>query len=65
MNQEKIDRFYKAVSDIESLHKSELASSLTDYFEHRIGETDLIIWKENPGTLVRNQVIAAANDYLK
>ncbi|WP_090468903.1 hypothetical protein [Mucilaginibacter sp. OK268] len=64
MDQEKINRFYKAIDDIESLHKAEISGSLRNYFQHRIGETDSIIWITNPGTDIRNQVIDAAHKFL-
>lgn len=64
MDQEKLNRFYKEVEDIQFLNKSELAGNLSDHFQLRIADNYHIIWKTDLGTKIRNLVIVAANTYL-
>jgi len=64
MERENINTFYKAVDEIQSLHRAEVLGNLSDYFEHRITDKNHIIWIKDPGTIIRNNVIEAAHKYL-
>lgn len=59
-----MDRFYKAIADIESLYKAEIAGSLSDYFIFPVGGIGRMIFTKDLPTEVRNRVIAAAHEFL-
>ena len=64
MDQERINSFYRKVEDIQALYRSDISGNLSDYFQHRVTEQNYLFWLKDPGTKIRNQVIAAAHEFL-
>jgi hypothetical protein len=66
---EKYVRFFKAVDDIQSMHKAEIAGNLSDYF---IAKSDfnlptkeyVLRWGKDPGSKIKNAVQNAVDELL-
>ena len=58
--------FDSKVEAIEKEHPAELHQPLSKYFSIFIKDDDrcALVWETNCPTLIRNKVIAAANEYL-